>query len=200
MAAGGQRSNRFPLSRRDGSHHSGAFDQRWARRGRRSTTSAASTAISASSASSASTAARRRTRPPIGSWPSSSAALRLWLATRSPGRPPARPALRSLMERSLPDPMAARTRPGISDSASSPAPSSTARICASAASPRQSPAARPDKAPRRTMRPRSLGAGTAIANARALIQVVPGEGPVRGVWFYGGSFYAFRDNVGAPLA
>lgn len=36
----------------------------------------------------------------------------------------------------------------------------------------------------------------ATANARALIQVVPGSGPVRGVWVYNGSIYAFRDNAG----
>lgn len=33
--------------------------------------------------------------------------------------------------------------------------------------------------------------------ARAAIQAVPGSGMVRGVWHYGGSVYAFRDNVGA---
>lgn len=32
--------------------------------------------------------------------------------------------------------------------------------------------------------------------ARGLIQAVPGSGPVRGVWEYNGSVYAFRDNVG----
>jgi hypothetical protein len=33
--------------------------------------------------------------------------------------------------------------------------------------------------------------------ARALITEVPGSGPVRGVWYYNGSVYAFRDTVGA---
>lgn len=33
--------------------------------------------------------------------------------------------------------------------------------------------------------------------ARAAILQVPGEGPVRGVWFYNGNWYAFRDTVGA---
>lgn len=33
--------------------------------------------------------------------------------------------------------------------------------------------------------------------ARGLIQAVPGSGPVRGVWEYAGTVYAFRDNVGA---
>lgn len=33
--------------------------------------------------------------------------------------------------------------------------------------------------------------------ARAAITQVPGEGPIRGVWFYDGDLYAFRDNVGA---
>jgi hypothetical protein len=36
----------------------------------------------------------------------------------------------------------------------------------------------------------------AIEAARALIQAVPGSGPVRGVWSYNGSSYAFRDNAG----
>lgn len=35
--------------------------------------------------------------------------------------------------------------------------------------------------------------------ARAAILAVPGEGRVRGVWYYSGSLYAFRDNVGATL-
>lgn len=33
--------------------------------------------------------------------------------------------------------------------------------------------------------------------ARAAITEVPGSGPVRGVWYYAGSLYAFRDNAGA---
>jgi hypothetical protein len=33
--------------------------------------------------------------------------------------------------------------------------------------------------------------------ARALISAVPGSGPVRGVWEFEGTVYAFRDNVGA---
>lgn len=33
--------------------------------------------------------------------------------------------------------------------------------------------------------------------ARALIGAVPGSGPVRGVWWFDGALYAFRDNVGA---
>jgi hypothetical protein len=37
----------------------------------------------------------------------------------------------------------------------------------------------------------------ATAAARALILQVPGSGPVRGFHEYNGSFYAFRDNVGA---
>lgn len=32
--------------------------------------------------------------------------------------------------------------------------------------------------------------------ARALIQAVPGSGAIRGVWEFGGSVYAFRDNAG----
>lgn len=32
--------------------------------------------------------------------------------------------------------------------------------------------------------------------ARAAITAVPGSGPVRGVWYYNGNFYAFRDNAG----
>ena len=35
----------------------------------------------------------------------------------------------------------------------------------------------------------------AIETTRALIQKVPGTGPVRGVWVYNGAVYAFRDNV-----
>jgi hypothetical protein len=38
---------------------------------------------------------------------------------------------------------------------------------------------------------------TATANARALIQAVPGEGDVRGLHVYNGTLYAIRDNVGA---
>lgn len=38
--------------------------------------------------------------------------------------------------------------------------------------------------------------GLAEEVRRALITVVPGEGPVRGVWIYNGDVYAFRDNVG----
>jgi hypothetical protein len=37
----------------------------------------------------------------------------------------------------------------------------------------------------------------AITATRAIIQQVPGSGPVRGVWVYGGALYAFRNNVGA---
>lgn len=37
----------------------------------------------------------------------------------------------------------------------------------------------------------------AITATRALIQQVPGSGPIRGVWVYAGALYAFRDNVGA---
>src|SRR6185369_13971017 len=37
----------------------------------------------------------------------------------------------------------------------------------------------------------------AANNYRADIQAVPGSGPVRGVWYYNGTVYAFRDNVGA---
>lgn len=33
--------------------------------------------------------------------------------------------------------------------------------------------------------------------ARDAITAVPGEGPVRGVWYYNGNLYAWRDNVGA---
>lgn len=36
----------------------------------------------------------------------------------------------------------------------------------------------------------------ARANARAAIQPVPGEGPVRGVWYFKGKVIAFRDKVG----
>lgn len=35
---------------------------------------------------------------------------------------------------------------------------------------------------------------------RALIQKVPGSGPVRGVWLYAGTAYAFRDNEDASAA
>lgn len=35
----------------------------------------------------------------------------------------------------------------------------------------------------------------AIAQARSFIKRVPGSGPVRGVWTFGGSTYAFRDNA-----
>ncbi len=35
----------------------------------------------------------------------------------------------------------------------------------------------------------------ATANARALIAAIPGSGPVRGVWHYGGAVYGFRDNL-----
>lgn len=37
----------------------------------------------------------------------------------------------------------------------------------------------------------------AITATRSVIQKVPGSGPVRGVWVYGGALYAFRDNAGA---
>jgi hypothetical protein len=37
----------------------------------------------------------------------------------------------------------------------------------------------------------------AIETQRALIAAVPGSGAIRGVWSYGGSVYAFRDNAGA---
>lgn len=37
----------------------------------------------------------------------------------------------------------------------------------------------------------------ATANARALIQALPGSGPTRGVHVYNGSVYGFRDNAGA---
>lgn len=37
----------------------------------------------------------------------------------------------------------------------------------------------------------------AITATRAVIQQVPGSGPVRGVWVYAGALYAFRDNAGA---
>lgn len=33
--------------------------------------------------------------------------------------------------------------------------------------------------------------------ARAAITAVPGQGPVRGIWYYNGKTYAFRDNIGA---
>jgi hypothetical protein len=36
----------------------------------------------------------------------------------------------------------------------------------------------------------------AISTARAAIAAVPGSGPVRGVWRYGGKVYAVRDNAG----
>jgi hypothetical protein len=36
-----------------------------------------------------------------------------------------------------------------------------------------------------------------IEYARGNIEVVPGSGPVRGVWVYDGDVYAFRDNAGA---
>lgn len=32
--------------------------------------------------------------------------------------------------------------------------------------------------------------------ARTAIQLVPGSGPIRGVWYYAGTLYAFRDNAG----
>jgi len=35
-----------------------------------------------------------------------------------------------------------------------------------------------------------------IERARGKIVVVPGSGPIRGVWVYNGSIYAFRDNTG----
>lgn len=38
--------------------------------------------------------------------------------------------------------------------------------------------------------------GLAASNYRSDIAAVPGSGPVRGVWFYNGSIYAFRNNVG----
>lgn len=37
---------------------------------------------------------------------------------------------------------------------------------------------------------------TAVANARSLIAALPGSGPARGIWYYGGSFYGFRNNSG----
>lgn len=37
---------------------------------------------------------------------------------------------------------------------------------------------------------------SAIEKAREDITAVPGSGPVRGVWFYKGNSYAFRDNAG----
>jgi hypothetical protein len=43
----------------------------------------------------------------------------------------------------------------------------------------------------------SAWSATAISNARALIAAVPGTGPVRGVWYFNGNLYAFRDNGGA---
>lgn len=36
--------------------------------------------------------------------------------------------------------------------------------------------------------------------ARGLVQTVPGSGPVRGVWEFEGTVYAFRDNAGATAA
>lgn len=39
--------------------------------------------------------------------------------------------------------------------------------------------------------------GLAADNYRADIAKVPGSGAVRGVWYYAGNLYAFRDNVGA---
>ncbi len=36
----------------------------------------------------------------------------------------------------------------------------------------------------------------AIETARALIAAVPGSGVMRGIWFYNGDAYAFRDNAG----
>jgi hypothetical protein len=40
----------------------------------------------------------------------------------------------------------------------------------------------------------------ATANARALIQTVPGSGPVLGVWEYPGASTPWRNNVGATAA
>jgi hypothetical protein len=40
----------------------------------------------------------------------------------------------------------------------------------------------------------------AIERRRALIQVVPGSGPVRGVWVYADAVWAIRDNIGATAA
>lgn len=37
----------------------------------------------------------------------------------------------------------------------------------------------------------------AIEDARLQIAAVPGSGPIRGVWVFNGTVYAFRDNVGA---
>lgn len=37
----------------------------------------------------------------------------------------------------------------------------------------------------------------AADNWRAQIAAITGSGAIRGVWYYGGSWYAFRDNVGA---
>lgn len=37
----------------------------------------------------------------------------------------------------------------------------------------------------------------AVTQTRALIQAIPGSGPVRGICVYGGALYGFRDNAGA---
>ena len=42
--------------------------------------------------------------------------------------------------------------------------------------------------------------GLAANYYRQFIQPVPGSNPVRGVWYYNGKTYAFRDNVGATAA
>lgn len=42
--------------------------------------------------------------------------------------------------------------------------------------------------------------GNAMEAARALIQPVPGSGPILGVWYYNGVCYAFRNNVGGSAA
>lgn len=49
-------------------------------------------------------------------------------------------------------------------------------------------------------RPSEQANASAIAAARAAIGVVPGSGPVRGVWYFNGDRYAVRDNAGATAA
>ena len=41
---------------------------------------------------------------------------------------------------------------------------------------------------------------TAIEDQRNLIQIVPGEGGVNGVWVYNGDIYAFRNKTGGATA
>ena len=41
---------------------------------------------------------------------------------------------------------------------------------------------------------------TAIEDQRSLINIVPGEGSVLGVWVYNGDIYSFRNKVGGASA